>query len=62
VGGWTTTVVAFLFMFDFSTFPEGLEKAQNKSKCRKIAARKNATRQGSISVEPGLADSPGKSD
>jgi hypothetical protein len=27
-GGWTTTVVAFLFMFDFSTFPGGLEKAQ----------------------------------
>jgi len=26
VGGWTTTVVAFLFMFDFSTFPGGLGK------------------------------------
>jgi len=25
-GGWTTTVAAFLFMFDFSTFPGGLGK------------------------------------
>ena len=38
VGGWTTTVVAFLFMFDFSTFPGGLGKSSKKSESRKIAA------------------------
>ena len=28
MGGFKTTVVAYLFMFDFSTFPGGLGKAQ----------------------------------
>ena len=52
--GYKTTVVAFLFMFDFSTFPGGLEKMAESRSPEKSAAGKIVVWQGSISVEPGL--------
>ena len=54
VGEVTTTVVAFLFIFDFSTFRGGLEKMAEKSESRKIRRWKNVVWQGSISVGLGL--------
>jgi hypothetical protein len=41
MGGFKTTVVALLFMCDFSTFPEGLKNFLESPSPEKSAARKN---------------------
>jgi hypothetical protein len=45
-GGWTTTVVAFMLLFNFPTFRQGAEELPGKSESRKIAAGKIAAWQG----------------
>jgi hypothetical protein len=46
-GGWSDSMGAFLFMFDFPTFPQGAEELPGKSESPKIAAGKNAAWEGS---------------
>jgi hypothetical protein len=45
-GGFKTTVVGFLFMFDFSTFPRRAGKIAQKSESRKIRRWENRSLEG----------------
>jgi hypothetical protein len=53
-GGWSDSMGAFLFMFDFPTFPQGAEELPGRSESPKIAAGKNAAWQGSFWLEAAL--------